>query len=220
LFFIEDEAIAFSPTFGRSAMRLSPSIKIDAKEHLAHSLRVHELLKDFELEDVWRLPVTLTSQHSLQLFLDQLQKSRDKSLPGAAGLLFKFRLWLGKVFSLDEKQLRHELIPGTIRHRYAVQEGLTFEQLPNPGAGDFIRVYLLENEFLAEIENKTVQAALHLSRVPRGDNWGIHMAVYVKPKGLFGRLYMLLIKPFRLWVVYPTMFKSAREKWEEYLRKN
>lgn len=198
-------------------MRLSPSIKIDAKEHFANSLRVHELLKDFELEDVWRLPVTLTSQHSLQLFLDQLNKSRDESLPGAAGLLFKFRLWLGKVFRWDEKQKRDKLIPGTIRHRYAGQEGLTFEQLPNPGSGDFVPVYLLENEFLSEIENKTAQAALHVSRVPRGKDWGIHMAVYVKPKGVFGKLYMLLIKPFRLWIVYPTMFKSVKTRWEAYL---
>lgn len=201
-------------------MRLTPEIKIDAKDHLAHSLRVHNLLNDFELEDVWRLPLTLTSQHSLQLFLDQLHKSRNKRLPGAAGLLFKFRLWLGKVFKWDEKQLRHELIHGTIRHRYAQQEGLKFEQLPNPGSGEFIPVYLLENEFLSEIENKTVHAALHLSRIPEGETWGIHMAVYVKPKGLFGRLYMLLIKPFRLWIVYPTMLKAAKEKWEMYLRQN
>jgi hypothetical protein len=192
-----------------------PRLKITAAEHLAHPLRVHALLNDFELEDVWCLPVTLTSAQSLHLFLDQFSKSHDKSLPGVAGLLFKFRMWLGKVFKWDEKQLRDKLIPGTIRHRYAEQEGFAFEQLMEPGSGNFIPVYLLESEFLAEIENKTVHGALHISRVPINENvWGIHLAIYLKPKGTLGRLYLKLIKPFRLWIVYPTMLKTAKAKWE------
>lgn len=128
-------------------------------------------------------------------------------------------MWLGKVFQWDKKTLRDVLVPGTIRHLYAQDEGLTFEQLINPGSGDFVPVYLLESEFLAEVENKTVHAAMHISRVPMSkDVWGIHLAVYVKPKGTVGRLYMLLIKPFRLWIVYPTMLKVAKAKWEAYLK--
>ena len=197
-------------------------IKIHASEHLIHKLKVHHLLSDFELEDVWRVPVDLKSDHSLKLFMDQFKKSDDhlfsKSL---AGWLFKFRIFLGKIFGWDKKKIHDRLIPGTIRARYASENNLAYDDLLHPGTKDFVPVYELENEFLSEIENKTVHAAVHFSRVPIKDGvWGVHMAVYVKPKGLFGRMYMWLIKPFRLWIVYPAMMRAAREKWNAYLAKS
>ncbi len=104
-------------------------------------------------------------------------------------------------------------------HDYAKHEGISLDQLPTPGDGSFIPVYELENEYLSEIENKTVEAAIHFSKVPLEPGiWTIHMAIYVKPKGLFGRLYMILIKPFRVWVVYPAIMKAARKRWNEYLK--
>lgn len=123
------------------------------------------------------------------------------------------------MFKWDEKLEQNHLIPGSIRHRYAQQEKLTYNDLPHPGSGSFIPVYKLENESLSEIENSTVHGALHLSRVPSGqDTWAIHLAVYVKPKGWFGKLYMLLIKPFRIWIVYPSLMNAARQNWEAYLK--
>lgn len=201
------------------ASLLYPSYKIDEREHLAQPLRVHSLLTDFELEDVWHVPVKLTSAQSLQLFMDQFTKTNESTVStGITGLLFKFRLFLGRVFKWDEKVSQDHLIPGTIRHRYAQAETLKYDGLPAPGSGSFIPVYKLENEYLSEIENSTVQAALHLSRVPSGkDSWTIHMAVYVKPKGVFGKSYMMLITPFRLWIVYPALMRAARKNWERYI---
>jgi hypothetical protein len=195
-------------------------IKIDEHEHLIQPLRVHSLLSDFELEDVWRVPVNLASTHSLQLFMDQFAKTNATLVSkGMTGLLFRIRLFMGRLFKWDEKLVHDYLIPGSIRFRYAQQENLTYHDLPHPGSGSFIPVYKLENEFLSEIENSTVQGALHFSRVPCGqDRWTIHMAVYVKPKGWFGKSYMLFIKPFRLWIVYPSLMNSAREYWEAYLK--
>src|SRR5690606_14068459 len=91
--------------------------------------------------------------------------------------------------------------------------------LPPEGSGDFVPVYIFEHESLAEIENATVHAALHLSRVPletpEQDNGAtIQMAVYVKPKGFLGRAYMALIKPFRLLIVYPAMMRTMGRRWE------
>jgi hypothetical protein len=34
------------------------------------------------------------------------------------------------------------------------------------------------------------------------------MAVYVKPRGRFGRPYMAFIAPFRHWVVYPALLRQ------------
>ncbi len=197
-----------------------PSIKIKEQEHLIQPLRVHSLLPDFKLEDVWRVPVTLAPTHSLQVFMHQFKVGEGKTVNrGMAGFLFRIRLSLGKVLKWDEKEQHDHLVPGSIRFRYAQQEGLTYPDLPAPGSGSFIPVFQLENEFLSEIENATVHAALHFSRVPAGpDVWTIHMAVYVKPKGWFGRLYMVLIKPFRLWIVYPALMNALRNNWEAYLK--
>ena len=201
-------------------MTLTSKIKINKQEHLTQHLRVHALLSDFELEDVWQVPIALTSNQTLRLFAERFSESMDKITDkGMAGFLFKFRLWLGKFLNLDDKKpVVKELIPGSIRHRYAYEEGLSFGDLPALGTSDldFAPVYMLQNEHLSEIENKTVHAALHFSRVPIGEaTWGIHMAVYVKPKGLLGKFYMLLIKPFRLWVVYPALMKIVKSEWEK-----
>jgi hypothetical protein len=204
-------------------MKLTPEIKIDKLEHFKHSFRVHSLLADFELEDLWQIPVTLTSNQSLHLFIEHFNKSSVKIIDkGVAGFLFRIRLMLGKLLNLeDEKLFVAKLIPGSIRHRYAYEEGLGFDDLPTPGKGnlDFEPVYVLENEHLSEIENKTVHAALHFSRVPISETtWGVRMAVYVKPKGLLGKAYMLLIKPFRLWIVYPALMKHVKYEWELFAR--
>jgi hypothetical protein len=198
-----------------------PKTKLDPDEHVAQPLRVHSLLSDYDLEDVWHVPVTLTSTQNLQLFMDQFAKTNSELVKkGIPGLLFRIRLFLGRMFKWDEKLLQSQLIPGTIRFRYAKEENLKYEDLPDPGCGSFIPVYQMENEFLSEIQNSTVYAALHLSRVPAGtDTWTIHMAVYVKPKGLFGRIYMALITPFRLWIVYPSLMSAARKNWEGYVER-
>lgn len=83
---------------------LYPSTKIDEHEHLIHPLRVHSLLSDFELEDVWRVSVKLTSRHNLQMFLDQFAKTNATLVnSGMTGLLFKLRLFMGRLFKWDEK---------------------------------------------------------------------------------------------------------------------
>ena len=195
-------------------------MKIHEQEHLIQPLRVHSLLSDFELEDVWRVPVTLTSAHSLQLFMDQFKATNSSTVKkGMTGLLFRVRFFLGRLLGWDTMTKHDDLVPGSIRFRYAGQENLKFEDLPDPGTGSFVPVYKLENEFLSEIENTTVHAALHLSRVPSGKGtWKIHMAVYVKPKGWPGNLYMMVIKPFWIWIVYPALMKGAKVNWEVYQR--
>ena len=40
------------------------------------------------------------------------------------------------------------------------------------------------------------------------------MAVYVKPRGLFGKGYMAFIKPFRYLVVYPALMRHIERAWK------
>ncbi|MCD4719558.1 MAG: DUF2867 domain-containing protein [Desulfobacula sp.] len=43
------------------------------------------------------------------------------------------------------------------------------------------------------------------------------LAIYVKPRGIYGRLYLKLIEPFRHYIVYPTMMKTIKTQWQEHL---
>jgi hypothetical protein len=39
------------------------------------------------------------------------------------------------------------------------------------------------------------------------------MAVYVKPNGLLGVVYMAAIKPFRYLIVYPALMRQIGREW-------
>ncbi len=45
------------------------------------------------------------------------------------------------------------------------------------------------------------------------------MAVYVKPRGLFGKGYMALIKPFRYLIVYPALTRQTERMWNSRPRR-
>jgi hypothetical protein len=196
-------------------------MKIDKSEHTKLPWKVQDLLKDFRIEDVWLLPVELDETHSLNDVLTQLGKAKN-SIPkkGITVQLFKLRLFLGKLFNWDNRS-EHlaKLTNGKIRNRYAKTQQLTSEDLPKGSYGNFTLVYSLENEYLFEIENTIVQAAIHYSRIYLASNkWKVHMSIYVKPKGLFGQLYMLAIKPFRLLIVYPALMKALKLQWDNFLQ--
>ena len=141
---------------------------------------------------------------------------RDRGLPG---LLFKLRFFLGALFGWDKIQdtKTNQLKQGSIREKYANNYKLQANDLPPIGNAEFETVYIKEEESLAEISNATVHAGLHLSKVPNGKNYKVLMAVYVQPKGILGKFYMALIKPFRLVIVYPAMMRIVGVHWAEYL---
>lgn len=73
------------------------------------------------------------------------------------------------------------------------------------GGTGFVPVYQESDEVLSRITNRTVTAFLHVSLVERHPR----LAVYVRPRGAFGRGYMALIEPFRRWVVYPALLAAG-----------
>lgn len=194
-------------------------MRINKEEHLKHAWRVHELLPDLRIEDVWLLPVEMEPDEAIgelnAAFVQALEKTSSK---GLAGWLFRFRFFLGKVFGWENAEKAKELLPeGSIRARYAVKEGVPSLDADLEGFGDFVPVYGFQEEMLSEIENETVLAAAHFGKVPNGlGKFGVQMTVYVKPKGWFGAFYMQLIKPFRLLIVYPFMLRLIGQQWEKY----
>ncbi len=174
-----------------------------AADHLAQPWRVHAHARDFELLDVWRYPIEVPDDVSLETIEAFLAKTQRELLSGRspAALLFALRSKLGALFGWDdpESASRHE------------------------GEIGFEPVYATPEEQLSQIENATVHALLHLGRVPStksdGRCWSPQMAVYIRPRGLLGRIYMAAITPFRRWLVYPAMLRAAARAWPDELRR-
>ena len=75
-------------------------------------------------------------------------------------------------------------------------------------------LYLLGDEFAAEIANRTVRAVMHAGWVPDGSGaYRGQLAVLVKPDGMLGAGYMAAIKPFRNLIVYPRMMRDMGRRW-------
>lgn len=186
-----------------------------------HPWRVHELTRDFRLEDVWALPASGEAAD-----FDRLVEQTLASSPGGRGSLPTRILWtardvLGRVFDLgrvsdaagdgglpipgtSETSLS-ERLPADLRGTAA---DLRFRSLP------FVPVFRTADEFAAEISNRTVHGVLHLAWVPQDDGtFQGQMAVLVKPRGVLGKGYMALITPFRLWIVYPALMRRIEREW-------
>ena len=105
-----------------------------------------------------------------------------------------------------EASLVRDRLPPDLR---AAPSGPDFEALP------FSSIYLLDDEWAAEIVNRTVHGVLHVGWVPDGNGgYRGQLAVYVRPNGLLGRSYMAAITPFRRLVVYPQMLERIGRGWQ------
>jgi len=85
---------------------------------------------------------------------------------------------------------------------------------PDPEALPFSPLYLLGDEWAAEIANRTVHGVVHLGWVSDGSGgYRGQMAVIVKPNGLLGTGYLAAIRPFRHLIVYPQMMRDIEREW-------
>jgi hypothetical protein len=183
-------------------------MRIPNAVHEAHPWRIHEIAPDFELEDVWQLDGTLPAER-FPAVLDELARTDPaESSSLAVRTLFDLRWKLGGLLGWDRPgagigtRVRSlgERLPADLRDR---PPGPSFAALP------FSSLYLLEDEFAAEVANGTMHGVMHIGLVPApGGDCQVRMAVLVKPNGLRGRAYMAAIKPFRRLLVYPAMMRE------------
>ncbi|MFD7905876.1 DUF2867 domain-containing protein [Kitasatospora sp. NPDC059722] len=185
--------------------------------HTSRPWRIHEIAGDFRVEDVWALP-TPGGPDDLPYLVGQFTEGEE---PGKAGssrvyrALFAIRWQLGRLLHLDDAEGG---VGGRVR---SLRDRLPEDLLAAPRGPDsdslpFRSVYLLHDEWAAELANRTVHAVLHLGWVPDGaGGYRGQMAVLVKPNGRLGAAYMLGIKPFRYIGVYPALVRSIGRRWEE-----
>ncbi|WP_420580449.1 DUF2867 domain-containing protein [Reichenbachiella sp.] len=191
------------------------NMKPTINSHLAQPWLAHEIVSGFRIEDIWHLPIDIKPNTPIKNILDTFVEAINQiGTKGFAGWLFKFRNWLGRLFHWEDQSIEtQDLAPGVLKKRYATQTQTTVDELPKGGFGHFDLVYALDQEVMLEIENKTVQAAIHLAKVVDDQEANAQMTIYVKPNGIFGQIYMLLIKPFRHWIVYPALLRMLANQW-------
>jgi hypothetical protein len=81
--------------------------------------------------------------------------------------------------------------------------------------GPFRMVYRFENEQLLELVNRTAHAAALSALVETQNGYRFYFGVYVRSVSRFTPIYMALINPFRKLVVYPSLLRAVRVRWNE-----
>lgn len=197
-------------------------MRLPNSTHESGPWRIREIVPDFTLEDVWALPA-LGGPDDFGALIE-LATSGDpanaESLP--TRLLWRLRDRLGSWLDLgristpvDEEDglpipgerdsSLAERLPDDLRGTAA---DIRFDSLP------FKALYRTDSEFAAEVSNQTVHGVMHLAWVEQDEGrYQAQMAVYVRPRGLFGKGYMALIKPFRHWIVYPALTRQIEREW-------
>ena len=143
----------------------------------------------------------------------------SRSSSGAIRRLFAIRWKVGGLLGWDDPAGDDASSRPTLRDRLPadLRDGPTgpdFDQLP------FTPLYMTDDEFAAEIANKTVHGVMHLGWVPDGaGGFRGQMAVLVKPNGFFGKAYMAAIKPFRYLIVYPPALRQIEREWRARIGK-
>ncbi len=188
-------------------------MRLPDSAHTSRPWRIHEITRDFRVEDMWALPTPGGPDDFPRLVERATSMDPSRTSSRAVRTLFDIRWKVGGLLGWDDERAGIGGRVPTLRDRLPedlreVQSGPEFEALP------FTPLYKLDDEFAAEAANRTVHAVMHLGWVPDDDGgYRGQMAVLVKRNGLFGNAYMAAIAPFRHLVVYPPMIREFGRNW-------
>ena len=189
-------------------------MRLASEAHTRRPSRIHEITADFRVEDVWELPMPGGVDDFRRLVEAITSGDPAQSRSWVVGALFAIRWRLGALLGWDDPADGIGARVGSLRDRLPAD----LRNAPTgPGFGElpFRPLYLLDDEFAAEIANRTMHGVMHLGWVPDGrGGYRGQMAVLVRPNGLLGDAYMAAIKPFRHLIVYPRMLRDIEQRWE------
>ena len=191
-------------------------MRLPNNAHTARHWRIHELTRDFRLEDVWALPTPGGPDDFPRLVEVLASGDPARGSSRIARTLFAIRWKVGGLLGWDspvdgsERPTLRDRLPMDLREAPA---GPDFDVLP------FTSLYLIDDEWAAEVVNRTVHGVMHIGWVrDAADGFRGEMAVYAKPNGLLGTGYMAAIRPFRHLIVYPAMLRQIGHVWRTRLQ--
>jgi hypothetical protein len=188
-----------------------PQVSIQEFERLP--LRVHTFLVGVPLHDVWA--VDLPGWRAGVTFDDFLRAEGNCLFTPSSvvQMLLDIRLFVGRFLGWDREpaatasETFATRLTGTDRSR-SVAAAATRD-------GFFRVVYRFENEQLLELINRTAHAAVLTALVETGTAYRFYLGVYVRSVSRFTPFYMALIDPFRKMIVYPSLLRSVRARWNQ-----
>jgi hypothetical protein len=197
--------------------------KVSTQEFERLPLRVHTFLAGVPLHDVWsvdlprwRAGVTLDEflQTASTGKVDTCGCSKSSSLFTPSPLvrmLLDIRFFVGRFFGWDREPAATATfatrLTDTDRSRSLVAAGT-----PD---GFFRVVYQFENEQLVELINRTAHAAALSALIETAIAYRFYFGVYVCGVSRFTPFYMASIDPFRKLIVYPSLLRSVRARWNQ-----
>lgn len=190
--------------------------QVSKREFEQLPLHAHQFLTGVRLHDVWAidLPSPRTGI-TLDEFLRVASERIYTPTPVVQGLL-ELRLLIGRLFGWDRPRTSVQTAP-TFADRLTAADrarSITPAGVREGPDGLFRVVYRFENEKLVELINRTVHAAALSVLVETANCYRFYFAVYVRSVGWWTPLYMTAIDPFRKLIVYPSLLRSVRVKWD------
>jgi hypothetical protein len=188
-------------------------------------LRVHTFLAGVPLHDVWsvdlprwRPGVTLddflrTPSNSR---LDTCGCSKSSSLftpSPVVRMLLGIRFFIGRLFGWDREPAATTW--KTFATRLTDSDQSRSLVVAGTRDGFFRVIYRFENEQLVELINRTAHAAALSALVVTPTAYRFYFGVYVRSISRFTPFYMALIDPFRKLIVYPSLLRSVRARWNQ-----
>jgi hypothetical protein len=187
--------------------------RILAREYERLPLRVHDLLAGVPLHDAWAVDLPRTRSGVTLAEFSRLASGRPFALSPVARALLGVRLFVGRRLGWDREPDAWE----SFETRLTTADRSRSQTPAGTREGHFRVVYRFENEQLLEIVNRTVHAAALSALFETAHAYRFVFGVYVRRVSRFTPVYMALIDPFRRSIVYPSLLRSVRAKWDAAL---
>ncbi len=195
-----------------------PGMRLPNTAHTSWPWRIHELTRDFRLEDVWALP-TPGGPHDFPRLVQQIAaggSSRAALAPPA-----RSGRSAGRSASYSAGTSRTPAsAPGCRRSATGCQRTCATSSRPRVREAP-VQVALPARRRVGSGDRQPDHARGDAHRLgPDGAaSYRGRMAVLVKPNGLFGNAYMAAIRPFRHLIVYPSMMRQIERAWRPGARR-
>jgi hypothetical protein len=148
---------------------MSRQMRLPNTAHSSRPWRIHELTRDFRLEDVWALPGVGGPDDFPRLV--ELITAMDPSQGSSRAARTLWAISAGRWGSCSAGTTRMPVSARVLTLRDRLPADLREAPTgPTCAALPFSSLYLLEDEWAAEIANRTMHGVLHIGRVPGRNN--------------------------------------------------
>ncbi|MFE3560430.1 DUF2867 domain-containing protein [Streptomyces sp. NPDC059193] len=198
---------------------MAVDMRLPEADHTGQPWRIHEMVDDFVLADVWAIPSPGGPDDLARLARVIAYGDESFMSNPFVRALFAIRMKLGAWFGWDPAAQAAGPGGWSLRERLPddLRSGRRGPDVIAPGP--FPSVYLTDTEWVAECSSRSVQMVQHVGWLPDGsDGYRGQLAVLVRPKNRFGRIYMRGIMPFRRLIVVPALVRSIGRDWERAQR--